>query len=92
MFIEQQHRQAVHTHAEAAVGGHAIAHGAQIILVERVLLRVVGVVVASHFEETLFLIERIVQLGEGVAQLKACCITFEPFHGERITRHGFCQR
>ena len=48
-------------------------------------------VVTSHFEEALFLVERVVQFSEGVAQFKTSDIYFKAFHGQRIIGNGFCQ-
>ena len=57
----------VHTHAKATAGWHAITHGAQIIFIQWMLLFFIVCVIMSHFYKTLLLVERIVQLGEGVA-------------------------
>ena len=38
MLVQEQHGKAIHAHAKAAIGWHAIAHGTQIIFIERMLL------------------------------------------------------
>ncbi len=81
MFVRQQHGEAIHPHAESTARWHSVAHGAQIILVHGMLLLIVGGVIVPHFDKALFLIERIIQFGEGVAQFKARNITFETFDG-----------
>ena len=55
-------------------------------------LFIVSFVITSHFEEALFLVERIVQLGEGVAELETGYVTFETFHGSRSPGFGLGQR
>ena len=67
MFVGKNHRQAVDTHAETAVGRHAVAHGAQVILVERMALFVVGLIITSHFEEALLLVKWVIKFGKSVA-------------------------
>src|SRR5215212_1729467 len=67
VFIQQQHCESVHAHAEATIWRHAIAHGAQIIFIHGVLLFILRLIIAAHFDETLFLIKRIVQFSESIA-------------------------
>ena len=43
---------------------------------------------AAHLEEALFLIERIIQLGKGIAEFKTGHVAFEAFDREGITRFG----
>ena len=92
MFIQKEHGQAVDAHAKAAVGGHAVAHGPQVILVHWVFLFIVGGIVAAHFEKTLFLVERIVQLGKSIAQFKSSNVSLETLHRHRVAGDGLRQR
>ena len=91
MFIGQQHRQAVHPHAEAAAGRHAVAHCAQVILVHGMFFFILCTIVSPHFKKTLLLVEGIVQLGKGVSQLETRGVALEAFHGDSLTRDHLCQ-
>ena len=92
MVISQQHGQAVDAHTKAAVGRHAIGHGLEIILIHRVALFILIGIIAPHLYKTRFLVQRIVQLGEGVAQFHAAHKPLEAFHGLRIARFTLRQR
>ena len=77
----QDHHEAVDTHAETAGGRHPVLDRRQELLVEAV-----GVLVLEPASEqfllfhALPLVERIVQLGEGVANLHTGDEALEPLH------------
>ena len=68
-LIGQQHHQAVDAAAEPAVRRHPIAHGVEIIFVQRRGLIGFVRVQSLHFHEAILLVARVIQLGEGVAHL-----------------------
>ena len=88
--IRQQHHQPVHSHTEAAIRRHTIAHRPQVILVHRVAFFVVSSVIATHFQEARFLVERVVQFCKSVAQLHPSYKSLETFHDLRVA--GFALR
>src|SRR5688572_24156592 len=56
------------------------------------LLLIVRLIVTSHFEEALLLIERIIQFSKSIAQFKTSRVRFKTFHSQRISGDRFCQR
>src|SRR4030065_520310 len=89
--IGEQHDKTVDAHAKAAVGGHAVAHGAQVVIIHGMALFVIGSVITAHFPEAGFLVQGIVELSESVAQLKPGYKSFEALDKTRITRQAFRQ-
>ncbi len=85
-FPGEQHRQPVHSHAETALRRHAVGHGAQVILVHRVQVLVFRLEGVTHLHEARFLVERVVQLGKGVAELHPADVAFEALHRGRVAR------
>jgi hypothetical protein len=82
-YPREVHEQAIDPDPDAARGRHAVLHGAQVILVHLTRL-----VIARRPEprlrlEPLTLIDRVVQLAEGVRQLLATRKQFEPLR-ERV--------
>ena len=69
--VGEDHREAVYAAAVAAGRGHAILQGAQEVLVHRVRLGVAAGAQGRLGRKTLALIQRIVDLGEGVAEFRA---------------------
>ncbi len=91
-LLRQDHEQPVDAHAEPARGRHAVFEGD-----EKILVHEFGLIVAFGAElqllfEALTLIDGVVQLGVGVAELEAADEDFETFDEAWVLRLSLGQR
>lgn len=76
--VGQQHDAAVDADSKAAGGGQAVLQGVDIVLVHHASLAVALGPQLHLLLEPLLLVDRVIQLGEGVAHLAAADEQLEP--------------
>jgi hypothetical protein len=82
--IGQEHYQAVNADALAGRGGHAVFQGPHIILIHVVRLFVTPGLLGACAEETLLLVPRVIQFGEGIGHFPASAVEFETIDYIRV--------
>ena len=88
----EEHDGAVDAHAHAACGGHAVFERGEEILVEHFGLVVAAFALLDLLHEAFALVDRVVQLGIGVAHLAAADEELEPLGQARVDWAALGQR
>ena len=88
--VREHHREAVHAHAEAGRGRHAVLERANVVLVVVHRLLRAGGLLPHLLAEAFGLIVRVVELAERVAELAAVDEQLEPVNqiGARVIPAG----
>src|SRR5258708_2198120 len=90
--VRHQHHQSVNAESYSACWWHSVAHGAQVILING--CSIVGIVSKqlSDIDEALFLVNRVVQLGEGISEFHPGYIELKALDMQRIIRNALGKR